>query len=281
MTVDELYEYGVRELKTADIDCAESDMKNIFYYALNIDSSAFMVRRQNKIKDSEYKIISDIIGKRKTHVPLQYIFEKWEFMGIEFKVGEGVLIPREDTSILVNSSLSFLETKQNPVIADLCSGSGCVAIAVEKYFKNCPCVYAIEISPVAFKYLENNIKINSSDVIALNKDIFKACNNYKIDFFDAVVCNPPYIKTNDIKNLQKEVKFEPILALDGGKTGLDFYEKICDTWLSKIKNGGIIAFEVGYDQAESVKKLLKKHEIKNTHVVKDINNIDRVVIGIK
>ena len=202
-------------------------------------------------------------------------------MELKFKVGEGVLIPREDTSVLVEESAIILSKKNSPCIADLCSGSGCVAISLDKKLNNNPQIYAVEISKKAFEYLNENIKDNKSSVVPVNADVFEVYKKFDDESLDAVVSNPPYIKNSEIKSLAEEVKKEPILAFSGGEDGLDFYKKICKFWVSKLKRGGMMAFEIGAGQAEDVKKIMKMNGFDEIKSFKDINEISRVLIGVK
>lgn len=281
MTWWELYEITLRTLKDMGNDCFRSDADNIFRYCFNMNKTQIVLNKDKEIILTEKNKISEILEKRKMHIPLQYILGTWNFMDLEFKVGDGVLIPREDTSVLVNESVNFLSDESFPKIIDLCSGSGCVAIALEKILKNSPKIYGVEISEKAFKYLKENIKEHSSKVTAINEDIFTVYEKFDDCFFDAIISNPPYIKTSDVKNLQLEVQFEPILALDGGRDGLDFYKEICECWAPKLKKGGLLAFELGIGQFEDVKKLMLHKGFENIKGIKDINDIDRVITGVK
>ena len=129
--------------------------------------------------------------------------------------------------------------------------------------------------------MQENIFLNECKVTAINGDVFKISSDFQDEFFDAVISNPPYIKTGDLSCLQEEVKKEPRLALEGGEDGLYFYKNICKTWIPKLKSGGMIAFEVGFDQAQDVKTIMENYGIKAIRIFKDINNIDRAVIGQK
>lgn len=226
-----------------------------------------------------------ILEKRKSGMPLQYSIGKWEFMNIELNVGEGVLIPREDTSVLVNALLENLAKKRpqatNLKIIDLCSGSGCIALALEKNIKPPAEIYAVEISAKAFDYLKMNHLKNSSKIKIINDDIFNCFYDFEDDTFDAVVSNPPYIRSSDIKNLQSEVCREPVLALDGGVDGLDFYRKICKYWVQKLRPGSILAFEVGFGQADDVKNIMQQNGLKTVSIQSDINSVPRAVLSVK
>lgn len=281
MTWFELIRESENILKDEYKETYKSELNSILKYCFGMSKIDLIFKKNEEVDEKIRKKVFDIIKLRKEHIPLQYILGYWYFMDLKFKVGKGVLIPREDTEVLVNASLEYLKDAENPKIIDLCSGSGCVAVSVKKAIgENCK-VYAAELSERAFSYLKENIVLNNCAVITVNDDIFKIFNNFEDNFFDAVISNPPYIKAGDLRCLQKEVQNEPFLALDGGEDGLYFYKNICKMWIPKIKNGGIIAFEVGANQALDVKKIMESYGIKSIKIFKDINNIERVVIGKK
>lgn len=281
MTWSEVYKKAESILKCEYKDTYKFEIYSILKYCFNISKIDLIMKKDEAVAPEVQKKLFDIIKLRTEHVPLQYILGYWYFMDLKFKVGEGVLIPREDTEVLVRKSLDYLQNVKSPKIIDLCSGSGCVAISVKKNLGEKSEVYAAELSEKAFPYLQENIFLNECKVIAINGDIFKISSDFQDEFFDAVISNPPYIKTEDLGRLQEEVKKEPRLALEGGEDGLYFYKNICKTWIPKLKSGGIIAFEVGINQALEVKTIMENYGIKNIKIFKDINNIDRAVIGQK
>lgn len=216
--------------------------------------------------------ILEKVNKRITGYPLQYIFGNWEFYGLKFLVGEGVLIPRADTEILVDTALSVLKEKENALVVDLCSGTGCVAIAIEK--NSNATVTAVEMDKKAFTYLQKNIALNDSNVTAVLGDATKFCGKY-----DMVVSNPPYIETENLKRLQKEVRFEPKIALDGGKDGLIFYRKITENSKKLLNKNGCLIFEIGYNQEKSVSEILSLEGFSDIRVIKDFGGNPRVIFG--
>jgi len=211
--------------------------------------------------------------------PLQYLLGEWEFYGLPFKVGEGVLIPRPDTETLVDAALDFLKDTASPVIIDLCSGSGCIAVTLKKLIPKA-CVYAIEISEDAVYYLNENIKINNVDVTVVQGDITdpKLARRFPVNSADCIVSNPPYLTDAEMAELQKEVTYEPSSALRGGRDGLDFYRVIPKIWGKVLKKGGLLAFEVGYRQSEAVCDILRADGYKGMRAVKDLGGNDRVVL---
>lgn len=281
MTWAEVYKKAESILKREYKDTYKYEIYSTLKYCFNISKIDLIMKKDEAVEPEVQKKLFDIIKLRTEHVPLQYILGYWYFMDLKFKVGEGVLIPREDTEVLVRKSLDYLQNVESPKIIDLCSGSGCVAISVKKKLDKKSEVYAAELSEIAFSYLQENIFLNECKVTAINGDVFKISSDFQDEFFDAVISNPPYIKTGDLSCLQEEVKKEPRLALEGREDGLYFYKNICKTWIPKLKSGGMIAFEVGFDQAQDVKTIMENYGIKAIRIFKDINNIDRAVIGQK
>ena len=212
-------------------------------------------------------------ARRISGEPLQYILGEWEFYSLPFLVGDGVLIPRADTETLCELALEWLKNKQAKVI-DLCSGSGALAVAIAK---NCPLarVWALEKSEKAYEYLEKNIKLHQADVTAVLGDVTKDT----FGSFDLIISNPPYIKTADLDSLQREVHFEPQMALDGGEDGLYFYKEILNRWLPHLKEGGMMAVEIGYDQADAVRGLFINAGLSDVGSKRDLSGIERVIFG--
>ncbi len=279
-TLKKIYNYAQESLKNSGIEDFKTDAFLLMEHHFNISKLDFILNPEKPVSDEDYREFLSSLEKRKNRVPLQYILGSWNFMGINLKVGEGVLIPREDTSVLVDAVINKIHGLNNPKIIDLCSGSGCVAIALNKYLKTNPKIYAVELSKDAFKYLKENSK-DCKSVSPINDDIFRCYKDFDDDYFDVIVSNPPYIKKSEIGKLQPEVLNEPIAALDGGEDGLYFYENICKYWSAKLKTSGIIAFEIGFDEAEVVTKIMENNEFKNIRLIKDINNLPRVLLGEK
>ena len=225
------------------------------------------------ITENQRAKIDEIVKKRAEGVPLQYIFGKWEFYGHEFFVGEGVLIPRPETELLVD--IAVKELNKDSVLLDLCSGTGCIPIAcaLETGCK----AYAVELYDKAFSYLEKNIAHNRADVTAVKGDAFD--NSHFGDIkFDAVFSNPPYLTGAEMDELSREVRHEPKTALYGGEDGLDFYRKLFSLWKPRLRNGGIFAVEVGDRQAEQVKALMEAEGF-SAEIICDFQGIGRIVKG--
>lgn len=254
-------------------------IENASFEADCLFESAFSINRIKRLNHPElevdYEKIRVMIDKRLSGVPLQYIIGKWSFYGFDYSVGEGVLIPRPETEILVEKSLGLIKDINNPVIFDLCAGSGCIGLTLARLIPNCE-VFLFEKSESAFEYLKKNA-IGIKNVHLINEDIFVSdCQKYKQP--DLIVSNPPYINTDELTSLQKEVRFEPSMALDGGDDGLDFYRIISQKWLPCLKENGFVAVECGEKQSGEIEKLFSVF-CKETYSVKDYNGTERIVIG--
>lgn len=219
--------------------------------------------------------IEQIVLKRRQGIPLQYILGRWWFYKSEFLVGEGVLVPRQDTETLVEAALELIRDIKAPRVCDLCAGSGCIAISIAGDRQDAT-VTAVEKYPAAYSYLEQNIKLNNaSNVTPKLYDVL----NEPFGKYNLIVCNPPYIPSGDEKELSKEVLNEPHTALFGGEDGLYFYREISKNWKQSLVSGGILAFEVGINEAEAVAEILKTNGFTNIGFKNDLIGIQRVVFG--
>ena len=225
------------------------------------------------IPENQLSEMKKIAGKRAEGYPLQYIFGKWEFYGYEFFVGEGVLIPRPETELLVDIAVKKLN--KNSVILDLCSGSGCIPVSCTKE-TGCK-AYAVELYDKAFSYLQKNIAHNNADVTAIKGDALDNSHFAGVEF-DAVFSNPPYLTREEMISLQREVKHEPETALFGGDDGLYFYRQLFSLWKCRLKKTGFFAVEVGDKQAEAVRAIMESEGF-STEIVNDYQEIGRVVVG--
>lgn len=261
-------------LKDANIENIEYDIKTILRDTFDIDYNKFVMDMDNEFetdKSLEYEFISRI-EKRKKHIPLQYIINKQNFYGLDLYVNESVLIPRYDTENIVDCIVKDFEESKDISVLDLCTGSGCIAISLKKNgFEK---VFALDISDKALEVAKHNAYIHNADITFIKSDLYKELPN---DIrFDLIVSNPPYIRTGEIEKLDDEVKdFEPKLALDGGKDGLDFYKKILNLSKDFINKNGSLYFEIGYDQAKDVVDLAKKEGYYNIKIIKDLSGKDR------
>jgi len=255
------------------------EAKELIKHICRLSETDFLLGRDKEIPEDKAEQISECINSRVDGTPLQYIIGEWDFMGHTFKVGEGVLIPRPETEILCQYVIDELTKRKSPCVIDLCSGSGCIAISIKLTAEKAD-VLAIEKSEAAYNYLtENNNRLcPESPVTIINRDVFKYEDIDKIKMADVIVSNPPYIRSDEIASLQKEVRREPVMALDGGVDGLLFYRFIISEWKQYLKNDGIFAFECGEEQAGEISEILKENGF-DSFVFKDYNDIDRFVIG--
>ncbi len=252
-----------------EADCIIADL-------LCCSNSVLRIRLNEEVDDELCKKALALAQHRLRNEPLQYILGKWEFYSNEFFVGDGVLIPRPETEMLVDIALSELKNKDNPVCFDLCSGSGCIGISVAKAVNNSS-VYMLEKSEKAYSFLTKNIAHNNvTNCFALNGDLFDGCKWDKKA--DLILSNPPYIRSDVIPTLQAEVQMEPHMALDGGCDGLLFYRAIADSWLDSLNVGGTLAVEIGEEQGKDVSDIFSPY-FSETEVLKDYSGLDRVVLA--
>ncbi len=230
---------------------------------------------------AEYRALIE----RRLSQPLQYILGRWEFDGIPLQVGNGVLIPREDTLTVVQAAQQALAGIDSPRILDLCAGTGAIGIALARRIPSAN-VLCVEKSPEALAYLRRNtsefgegrVAVAEGDVLSEPK-IQALMPDKFAGKFHCIVSNPPYIPSRDISSLQWEVRAEPTMALDGGDDGLRFYRAICAHWLDMLEPRGIVAFESGYDISNGVKSVMTHHRLSDISAFCDINGIERCIIG--
>lgn len=226
--------------------------------------------------------ILDMVKRRSAGYPLQYILGTWEFYGYTFIVNENVLIPRADTELLIENVINLCRKNnlKSPEIADLCSGSGCIAIALKNQIENSH-VSAVEISEKAVEVIRKNAVLNNADIEIFSADVLKKQTADTFSGLDIIVSNPPYLTQEEMNTLQKEVTFEPQTALFGGTDGLDFYRKMIPIWKNSLKNGGYIMFEFGDNQYEEVRKILEDNNFKDIKFSRDLQKIIRSVTAQK
>ncbi|MDR1364382.1 MAG: peptide chain release factor N(5)-glutamine methyltransferase [Oscillospiraceae bacterium] len=281
MTLKEVWINGKKFLKN-EFETNKLDFSLIFQEIFGLNRLELVLYGDKQAEKFKIDSFFKMLQRKKNGEPLQYIIGHQEFYGLDLKIGNGVLIPRKDTETLVKVAVEMIDLQHNSLaklnIVDLCSGSGAIALALKKEFKLAN-VTAIEISPQAFYFIKKNIANTNINIKAILGDIFKVYDDFKNSSLDLIISNPPYISTNDLFFLEKEVKFEPKIALDGGHEGLDFYFNIIKKWSVKLKKGAIIAFEVGFDQSNKVFKILKESGFNNITIKKDLNGINRVVIA--
>lgn len=291
MILKDLYDLTENMLAAAGIDTHKFDTDCLFEDILGADRVTLALRGSDEVPENDADRLMSAAEKRCSGVPLQYILGSWEFFGRTFFVGEGVLIPRPDTEVLVETVLAHFRAAGNtsPIVCDLCSGTGCIAVALKKELPQAA-VYAAELSSEAMPYLIKNIRHNEADVKILKGDVTdgRLLENFadpddigEYRKIDAVVSNPPYLTDREMNELSREVRHEPETALRGGADGLKFYRAIAALWGEALREGGLIAFEIGYRQGAAVREILEKSGYKNAAVHKDYAGNDRVVTAEK
>lgn len=260
------------KLKAAGIQTFEFESRTIFFEYLGANWFA-----QSYVPVDIAEKIKNIVAKRCEHYPLQYLLGHWEFWGLDFFVGPGVLIPRPETELLVEEALKTAKTLKPQVVVDLFSGSGCVGIAIAKELKNTK-VFLIEKSKTAFECAKKNLMHNN----ILNAEVICA-DALQMEWhekIDIIVANPPYLTEVEINSLQTEVQFEPRAALFGGADGLEFYRASINKWSEHLNLDGRMIFEVGYNQAGKVSQLFNSSQFE-IEVKKDLAGKQRCVAATK
>lgn len=276
MTYAEAYKHGVRMLEEAEVLEAALDARLLLEYVCNTDRNTLLVHGNREVTEAEVCRYQEVLATRAKRIPIQQIMGVQDFMGLEFTVNEHVLIPRQDTEILVEEVLKHLHDGMR--ILDMCTGSGCILVSLLYYSNDCSGVGA-DISEEALAVARGNagkLLPEGKDVEFLHSDLFETVSGK----FEIIVSNPPYIRPDVIETLMPEVKeHEPMLALDGGMDGLDFYREIVRTGKEYLTGGGMLFFEIGYDQGEDVKTLMEQAGFEDVNVVQDYAGLDRVVYG--
>lgn len=272
MRIKDILEEAILVLKQNNIEEPISKARRLLAYSLGVGKEYLIINSLQQLDEDKECIyrqyIEELIGGR----PIQYILGIQEFMGIDFHVNENVLIPQPDTEVLVQYVIEIAKQYENPKILDLCTGSGAIAISLKAYIQKAD-VFASDISAKALETAKKNGRDKNIGFIESN--LFDSID----DKFDIIVSNPPYIKTDEIRDLSKEVQNEPHLALDGGKDGLDFYKKIIKQASNYLKENGYLCLEIGEDQKEEVISLLEDtKKYCNIASYKDFGGNDRVII---
>ena len=263
-------------LKRAGIQNYRFEAAVLLEHFAGIKAYELATLSEKNLDSKAVESLKNAIEKRISGYPLQYIVGRWEFYGYPIEVGEGVLIPRQDTETLVEAIIEIAD--KSPQIIDLCSGSGCIAIALEKQIQGST-VFAVEMSEDALGYLNKNIILNDSKVRIIRGDVLDIAVINNFIEADIIVSNPPYLTDEDMSSLQTEVSYEPSMALQGGEDGLKFYREITSLWKSKLKKSGILAYEIGIGQEFDVAEILTQNGFSEIEFKKDLMGITRVVYG--
>ena len=298
MTFRELLAEGRRRLEAAGIEEAENDARLLLLDTYRIDWCSLVSVYEMKVPVnppmppvSACKVVPrrisheteaggtylSVIDRRAAHVPLQYLTHEQNFCGADIYVDERVLIPRQDTEVLVAAALDLAAMLDGaPALLDLCTGSGCIPIALSR-LGDFGSITAADLSADALEVAKMNAEQNGAEIRFVQSDLFEAFRK-KAERFDLITCNPPYIRSGDMAGLQPEVRDnEPSMALDGGEDGLDFYRRLAEEAGQFLNPGGCVCFEIGFDQAADVSALLENAGFKEVRVLKDLAGLDRVV----
>lgn len=277
MKIKELIEYGKNTLNKNEVQDSSIISRILAEYILNFNRQEIIANLDKEVKEEQrvryYLALIEIIQG----MPIQYITNKQEFMKLDFYVDENVLIPQPDTEILVEKAIEEAKKIENVEILDMCTGSGCIGISIAKNIENAK-VTLVDIGENVIEIAKKNALRNKveSQLTFIQSNMFEKVEKK----FDIIVSNPPYIKTDVIPKLDKQVQNEPHIALDGGKDGLKFYKIIIEEAKKYLKENGKLILEIGYDQKEEVENLIKQSgQYKKIEVIKDLSQNDRVIIG--
>lgn len=272
----------VKLLTDGGNDNPRFEAEQLVMAACGADRKDLLTDPERAVNAAQLAELEGFVSRRLSGEPLQYILGEWEFYGLPFYVGEGVLIPRQDTEVIAEIALDYAKKHAKPdfLAVDLCAGSGCIGITLAKLAG--VRVKLLELSEQALCYLRRNIVLNGVDRLceAVYADVLSEKTAEDLPQLDLIVTNPPYLTAQDMRELQTEVGFEPESALYGGEDGLDYYRRMIPLWSGKLRLGGMLAAEIGMGQEREVMKLFEQSGIK-AQSEKDLCGIIRVIYGIK
>ncbi len=279
MTIEEMLNKGKRSLKEASIQEADLDAFYLLEHVTGISRAMYFAMPDRVVSKEEQQQYEAYIEKRKNHIPLQHLTGEQSFMGLDFCVTPDVLIPRQDTEILVEETISRIQQSQK--ILDVCTGSGCILLSVLHHVKQEKHIsltgMGIDISKKALDVARKNARNLGIEATFIQSDLFEKV----VGKWNIIVSNPPYIRTEVIHTLQEEVRLhDPWIALDGKEDGLYFYKIIINEAKKYLEKEGVLLFEIGHDQAKDVSELLKEAGYTKIGVKKDLAGLDRVVFGV-
>lgn len=278
LTYRQMCHNGAAILADAGITDAEYDSFTLLEYITGMDRTAYILNGSKSVPEDIAERYDAVIDRRSSHIPLQHITGQAWFYGRGFNVNSDVLVPRQDTEVLVSEALKVINAKDS--VLDMCTGSGCIIItlALEKKLGR---ALGADISEAALKVASGNReKLGADDVTFVKSNIFSDINVNDDELFDVIVSNPPYIATGEIETLTEEVRIhDPYIALDGLEDGLHFYREITQQSMNYIKSGGWLLYEIGCTQAHDVSDIMSEYGYSNIKVIKDLAGLDRVVMG--
>lgn len=280
MRVGELLQEGYKILKSVQIDSYQLDTELLLGKVIKKDRLFMLLNRDYEVDCDEAEQYFSLIEKRKSKMPIKYMLGECEFMGIPFYIREGVLIPRPDTEVLVETAIDEIKQNSYKKLCDVCCGSGIIGISIVKFVDYIEAKCS-DISEVAYEVTSENIKrLNIEDRVKVEKGNLLQGFIDRNEKFDIIVSNPPYIRGEVIETLMEDVKnYEPYQALYGGEDGLDFYRSITEQSLKVLVCGGVLIFEIGHDQGEEVGNILRQNGFSDVVCIKDLAGKDRVVKG--
>ena len=276
-TIFAVYREGIKALSNAGCETPEFDARLLIEHCFGLNKTQLLLNSGAEAEMGKTLFFEECISRRCAREPLQYILGMWDFHRFSFKVGEGVLIPRPETELLVDFAVERMRKNPTAVVYDLCCGSGCIGLSVAKLFPTVQ-VYLVDISDKAIEYSTRNKELlDAPNAKIVKADVLEVTGFLGLPKPDIILSNPPYIRSDEIVSLQPEIAFEPELALDGGSDGLCFYRSLAENWFPYINKGGCIAMECGEDQAKDVLSLFVDKARKG-NILKDASGLDRVVI---
>ncbi len=275
-----VYREGMERLAGAGIEEAALDARLLLEYVCGTDRNTLLAHGEREVSEKEYERYNALIARRTEHVPLQHLTGEQEFMGLTFMVNEKVLVPRQDTEVLVEEVLRNLHDGMR--ILDMCTGSGCILLSLLQYSNDCVGT-GVDVSAEALAVAGENYRRLQGQRPGMNASLIES-NLFeglpKEERYEIIVSNPPYIRTSVIDTLMPEVReHEPLMALDGREDGLHFYREITHQAREYLSRGGMLFYEIGYDQAVEVCEIMAGEGFREIEVVKDFAGLDRVVYG--
>lgn len=279
MVIHDSLKYAEQVLQKAGNDNPSFEARLILCHVLGLDMTGLTFQAKQQISEEQIRQLHGLLQERLKHKPLQYLLGTQEFMSLTFNVGQGVLIPRSDTETLVETVLEQVKGEDGLKILDIGTGSGCIGISLAYYHKGCT-VECLDVNPVSLETARRNAQMNHVE----KRTVFNLCDILSEEpagLYDVIVSNPPYIERQEISKLMPEVQeYEPHIALDGGADGLDFYRRITEIAPKHLISGGLLAYEIGYEQGHAVAALMKE-DFSEIEIIKDLCKNDRVVTGRK
>lgn len=284
MVINELLAQALNHLKDLEYCNPLLEARLILARILKVDKSYIYTYGDMEVSEEYQQEFLKFIQKRSTGYPIAYLLNEKQFMGLDLYIEEGVLIPRPDTEILVKYVIDYINkvyNKKSINVLDIGIGSGAISLSIANY---CPKtrVYGMDIGYTPIKISNiNKKKLELNNVSFHQGDLLGAINDLDLkNKCEIIISNPPYIRKEDIKSLQKDVqKFEPLLALDGGEEGLDFYRRITKDAKDYLVSGGLLIYEIGFDQGQQLKEIMSREGYKDIEIIKDLQGLDRVVLG--